>query len=494
MISSFLVSKSDSIHVLSQLIMTPFHLTLDDIEKSLKNHFSMLRDDILVFIEYPYVDKVYRDSYYKYFSTKHHRYERDCARLTFFENDVTDDHFRKRELKVELQKKLLGFVVIRPTIPKLIGRSNISPRALKMHNFEVCLCSMNISINGLKLLSIGFPHASQDNETMTCAETSIWELMEYFGNKYPEYKPVLPSKIHQILSSISYERQIPSHGLTLSQISFALKDFDFGTKIYANMAPVELQRNLDYYIESGIPVIAALESGEFGHAVLISGREKKDINYLPPSYLPQNIPLKNGTTLKLIDSADIIKKYVIMDDNFPPYQTALFEKPGEFYPLPPFNNYKITGIIVPLYSKVYTDAPEAKKMTIEILRKFDLQFPLEEVILRLYLISSRSLKNEIALKDDLDSDNKELILHTPMPKFVWVSEFSTKEQFKDDKSFGLIVLNSTDNSVYTSINIIIIHDTTIIAQDGQHLIYNNNPSIFTSLKNNLKGDWSSWQN
>jgi len=474
--------------------MTPYHLTLQVVGKALKDHLAMLKDDILVFIEYPYVDKVYRDSYYKYFSTKHHQYERDCARLTFFENDVTDNHFRQHNLRDELKNKILGFIVIRPTIPQLIGRSIISPKALKRNNFEICLCEVNVSVNGVKLKLNGFPHSSQDNETMSCAETSIWELMEYFGNKYPEYKPVLPSKIHQILSNISYERQIPSHGLTLNQISFALKKLDFGTKIYANIPKVELQRILGYYIESGIPVIASLESGSIGHAVLIIGREKKDVNYLPSNYKPVKILLKNEKTLNIIDSADIIKKYVIMDDNFPPYQTVLFDKPGEYYSLPPQNEYKITGITIPLYSKVYTDATEAKKLTIEILKKFELKFPSDVVILRLYLISSRSLKNEIALKDDFNSDNKELLVHNPMPKFVWVIEFSTKEQFIKDESFGLIVLNSTDNSIFTAINIIIFPETTIVAQNGELLIYNNNPTNFKSLKNNLKGEWSSWQN
>lgn len=495
MIRSFLVKKIDAISTLSQLIETSFHLPSDEIEKALGKHFIRLRDDILIFIEYPYVDRVYRDSYYKYFSTKHYQYERDCARLTFFENFITDNHFRNKQLLNDLKKGILGFIVIRPTIPKLIGRSNISPLALKKHDFEICLCDVDVSVNGVKLRSFGFPHASQDDETMTCAETSIWELMEYFGHQYPEYKPVLPSKIHKTLSNISYERQIPSHGLTLSQISFALKEFDLGTKIYANMEDEkEMQRYLDYYIESGIPVIASYECREYCHAVLIIGREKKNINYLPPDYKPQPIQLKNGNTIQLIDSADIIKNYIIIDDNFPPYQIASFSNPGEYYQIPPFVNYKITGLIVPLYSKVYTDAGQARELTLKILQKFDLHFPPGVVILKLYLISSRSLKNEIALKNDFDSDNKELLLHTPMPKFIWVAEFSTEEQFKNGKSFGLVILNSTDNSIYSAINIIMFDGTTIIARNGQQLILNTSLSIFNTLKNNLKGDWSSWQN
>ena len=56
--------------------------------------------------------------------------------------------------------------------------------------------------------------------------------MEYFGNKYPEYKPVLPSKIVEVLQKLSAERQVPSTGLNIQQMAYALKEFGFGTKIY----------------------------------------------------------------------------------------------------------------------------------------------------------------------------------------------------------------------------------------------------------------------
>ena len=57
--------------------------------------------------------------------------------------------------------------------------------------------------------------------------------MEYFGEKYSNYKPVLPSIIINQLTSVSYERQIPSNGLNVDKISYALKEFGCGTRIYA---------------------------------------------------------------------------------------------------------------------------------------------------------------------------------------------------------------------------------------------------------------------
>ena len=79
----------------------------------------------------------------------------------------------------------------------------------------------------------GFPHSSQDAETISCAETTLWALMEYFGNKYPEYRPVLPSDIIKTLKQVSSERQVPSKGLNIQQMSFALKEYGFGTRIYS---------------------------------------------------------------------------------------------------------------------------------------------------------------------------------------------------------------------------------------------------------------------
>lgn len=54
---------------------------------------------------------------------------------------------------------------------------------------------MPTKVLGVKLFIEGFPHSSQDSETITCAETTIWAAMEYFGTRYSDYKPVLPSTI-----------------------------------------------------------------------------------------------------------------------------------------------------------------------------------------------------------------------------------------------------------------------------------------------------------
>ena len=118
-------------------------------------------------------------------------YYKDCIRFTLFENEITGKDFRSSLKHEELKERYRGFVVIRPTTPNILGRNIISPKAFKDNNIKICSVKFSSTANSNKFDVRGFPHSSQDSETISCAETSIWGIMEYFGTKYPEYKPEL---------------------------------------------------------------------------------------------------------------------------------------------------------------------------------------------------------------------------------------------------------------------------------------------------------------
>ena len=86
-----------------------------------------------------------------------------------------------------------------------------------------------------------------------------------------DYKPVLPSKIIQTLNKVSSERQIPSKVEYSGTNVFALKRIWFWNKnIYSRQQYNKwIWRNLlSCYIESGIPIIIAMENsthGSIGH-------------------------------------------------------------------------------------------------------------------------------------------------------------------------------------------------------------------------------------
>ncbi|NGF77378.1 hypothetical protein G5B10_15935 [Fluviicola sp. SGL-29] len=412
-----------------------------------KPHFDNFKDNTFILAETNYVDKVYRDSYYHYYSSKLPKYKRNAIRLSFFEEEISDTEFFDGAQHSVLQQKYRGFIVLRPTDPFIIGRSIISPLLLKTNNFISCVSKFHTTVSGVKFTVKGFPHSSQDTETISCAETSLWAIMEYFSNKYSDYQPVLPSKIIRTLNQVSSERQIPSKGLNIAQISYALREFGFGTRIYSKQQyTTEFEGLLSCYIESGIPIIVAIEGGSIGHALLAIGHEKiqnDEIDKITPFI---TVAAKN---IEIYDYDTIKKNYIFIDDNQPAYQKASLDKPAIHYNNPEWDSCRVTYFIAPLYPKIYLEAYEAKNY----IRNFIITGPEplnnnSQVLLRFYLASSRSFKDAIAKNDSFQEDLKSIIIETPMPKFIWVAEVSSRDLIKEKKANGIIIVDATEANIY----------------------------------------------
>jgi hypothetical protein len=496
-IQTSIFAKNELIDKLSELIKICFRSQVTDssiIGKSLHKYFDDFRDDIYCYLEYPYVDRVYRDSYYNYFSSKHLHYDRNCIRLSLFAVPFTMDDFRETSGISKLKESFLGYFVIRPTMEKIIGRSMVSPRALKEINFITCLVSEKCSINGVCLTVHAFPHSSQDKETITCAETTIWSVMEYFGNKYSVYSPVLPSEIIKALDKLSTERLIPSKGLNSSQISFALKEFGFGTKVYAKSAVDEKEFSsiFSYYIESGIPVIGTFSDVDkkIAHAVVYCGHEDVP-GMLTESY---ELPRKNKEPLKVYDTAKRSKKYVSIDDNYRPYKITNFNEPASYYKGSDWKTCTMKSIIVPLYPRIYLEAFQAKKLVDLILVDDSIGFVGNELVLRLFLTSSRSYKNRINENSDFDDTLKKLLVGISMPKFIWIAELSTVDLYAEGKSNGYLILDATGAPRVESIVFIVYPGQWCYFEDGKlEKLVVSDIHTYPVYRNNLKGVWNKWQ-
>lgn len=422
-----------------------------------KPHFDSFKDNTFVLAETNYVDKVYRDSYYHYYSSKLLKYKRDSVRLSFFEEVITDSDFFDGTQHDTLQQKYRGFIVLRPTDPFIIGRSVISPLLLKTTNFISCVSKFHTTVNGVKFTVKGFPHSSQDTETISCAETSLWAIMEYFSNKYSDYQPLLPSKIIRTLNQVSSERQMPSKGLNIAQMSYALKEYGFGTRIYSKQQyTTEFDGLLSCYIESGIPIIVAIDNrqkgGNIGHALLAIGHakiENNEIDILPPYTLNTSLTVALATrNIVLYDYDAITKDFVFIDDNHTPYQKAPLLQPAKHYD-PEWQNCEVTYFIAPLYPKIYLEAYEAKNY----IRNFIINGPEpiyngSQILLRFYLASSRSFKDAIAKNNTLQEDLKGILIESSMPKFIWVAEVSSKDLIKEKKANGIVIVDATEANIY----------------------------------------------
>lgn len=450
LIEKIATDKEDLGEILINLLVSKFDIAPVDAEENYKTnllpHLENLKDELWFLVEYPYVDKVYRDSFYNYYSSKLYIYKRDCIRVSIFSAEIEEDHFRVKKLKRKLENSFLGFFVIRPLTPYSWGRSAISSKALKYNNFIICQTPIGCAVNAVKMQVSAFPHSSQDSETITCAETTLWAIMEYFGNRYPEYHPVLPSKIHKVLSGKKTERQVPSLGLFPTDISFALKEFGFGSRIYSE---VQFQNDflsiLAIYVESGIPVVVLLENNPINHAVLCVGRARFDHSQLRTAPL-EIIKLDDGSIFNYKLNSKIDRDFVFVDDNLPVYQRASLFKPCSNYTDEKWNKCHISHIVVPLYSKIYLEAFEAKTFILQYTATFLTTGKTNDlpIYFRIFLASSRSYKDSVAIDDCMDSDTKELILDIPMPKFIWIAELSDEILIKKKLARGLIILDATE--------------------------------------------------
>lgn len=465
-ISIYIATKPDWKNLIVTLLKEQY--SLEDcfgehiFSKYVSPHFDVLRDDVTLLAESGYVDGFYRDSYYQYFSSKLKNYSRDCIRLSLFSGKISEDDFANSSRYKELQGKYLGFYVLRPTFPNILGRSVISPKAMKNNDIRICTCQFETTALGLKFQVEGFPHSSQDTEIITCAETTLWAVMEYFGEKYSNYKPVLPSIIINQLTSVSYERQIPSNGLNVDKISYALKEFGFGTRIYAldsfnekkqndevkkeaeNENTVgEFERLLSCYVESGIPLVLAIENEaeSFAHALLVVGRKDNCDDKIDnmPSYFDK------GKNIVIYDYDSVRRKLVYVDDNRPVYQTGYLPDLVAHYAGDNPKACKVTHFIVPFYPKIYLEAFGARLFVREFLLSGLLPIPENsEIIVKVFLASSRSFKHELMRGNGVSGKLKSYILEKQLPKFIWLAEISTGHLTKDGMASGLMILDATE--------------------------------------------------
>lgn len=458
----------------------------DAIKGLIKSFMQDLRDDIFVVKETNYVDRVFRDSYYDYYSTKLRNHNRNCVRLSFFDKDI-DSGFVLDNVD-NIRDNYLGFLILRPQ-QKCIGRNVINRYARKGgQDIKICKSEVSSSCYGIKLMADGFPHASQDTETMTCAQTTIWMLMEYFGNKYSQYKPTVSSEIEKILTPFVYERQLPSRGLTYNQVSVALREFGFGTRIYGlhdkkPETPKQFFELFACYIESGIPLVAALTNATSGHAVVCVGHENID-----KSVVMSQHQVVNGKTIYVWNEAVAQSRFVFNDDNFPCYQLDLLTSPCKRYTArdPKMASMSMEQFIAPLYCKVYMEADMAIEQSKQMVT---LLIPdVDGCVVRTLLTSSRTFKEHLAHVLEFTDAQRKALLGIPLPKFVWVTEVSTEAQFMRDKVHSILLLDATGSQKGVA-----MQNMVYMLSKGKFYIFNHNNKQITIHTTDYAAEFSAFE-
>jgi len=463
------------------------------VPSQLKELLKRLKENVWFVIERPYVDRHYRDTYYTFFSSKFKKTGRNCMRVHIFDGKITENDLLYKT--INLNDRYWGFFIIRPLTYHILGRSLISPKALLSDNFVCCLMKGRVSLLGNNLTVYGFPHIAQDTETHTCAESALWSYIEYFGSKYPQYKPLLPSKIIKTLLDSTEHRILPSIGLTERELAKCLNDNGFQCQIYSNVLYPETNlffRLLRTYVESGIPLLLFLANENDAHAVLVIGHEMDKSFYDAEKYsiYPEEDPW--------VDVSFVDKRMVFIDDNWPPYQIADISKPTAHYN-EEMRDMSIKSFIVTLPVHVFLVAEKVYDFVSDIFNDpmVGLQSSDGKWFTRLLLTGSQSFKNFLSNVDDkMANEIKSPLLYLSLPKYIWLCELYRTDSFKENGyCSGLLLIDATSNGKSLTPILFFAKEDRIYEHDGGAW---KNPENIVSFKmctykNNLKGEWSKWQ-
>ncbi|MCB2264023.1 MAG: hypothetical protein LGR52_13980 [Candidatus Thiosymbion ectosymbiont of Robbea hypermnestra] len=439
-----------------------------------------------VYIEHDYMDADYRDTYSHFYSKKFARYPDRAIRLLFFSDAIAADDWSE---PARFSNAFIGYSVIKPNRIVSVGRTVIDPRHANVAPGFVIVTKFVANLLGAELTVKGFPYMGQDTDVTVCAHSALWSCLRHFSQRYPEYPEIHPYEITQLTTDFSRGRLIPSQGLTMEQVTEILTRYGFHPRFYDKpdlKRQVDFERLLYTYIESGIPVIVSLDLLDgSAHAVAGIGHSSDFSVKLSPG---------------IRWSYEYFNGLIVNDDNLPPYRLV----PKKFGSNASYTLGDIKGFIVPLYEKIYLAAEDAFSMVETILSNEEIGLSTlrppgllpDDLVIRLFLISSRSWKRN-RRRSRMPNDDLGLLYSTlPMPKFIWVAELSTRALYPDGKVLGEIVIDATANLHDRFAFLSIHYPHVLILNDRDSLsgslasrissIYLSEHSAYRLYANNLK--------
>lgn len=465
------LKEIDTLRIFAEELNVPISIVRRDLSELTKT----MNHKLTICIEYPYVDELYRDTYYSFYARKHANYNRFCFRLSFFKNDVNEDNF----YDIDLEDKYYGYVVLRPTPKRIIGYTFLNPSVYSDHHFSVCLCERASFIKGRKVVTTAFPFAGQDGEMTTCAETAATMLFDYFSRRYNKYSRLLPSQIADQLSNNVVDRKQPSVGIDVDTMASVMNTFGVNTRQYYvkedddtevrqyTYSKEDFNRLLHIYVESGIPIYLATKT----HAKIVIGRQNRLFAYE--------------------------SKMIVMDDNKRPY-TILD------------NTDDVISFVVPMPDNILLDVDELDPC--KKIKALSEDYPAAKISInennensyeqRIFLTTSRSYKSYI-VESNLGPNVRDAIMSISMPRFVWVCESFKKDAVKKIPSIiitNVAVFDSTDySSNYNNILMLKSDEKLVIPSDDKVLFKQkafsvlDAPDILHPFNNNLKGEAVKWR-
>ena len=399
-----------------------------------------------IVVELDYVDADYLTEHSYFYCRCFSVHPAKTIRLHFFGEEIG------REDLINLTgKDYLGYSVVRPIRSFRTGRTVLkSPYHGEDEYCTLCQSNFNINIAGSRLTIKGVPFIQQDTNVNVCAQASIWMVALYLHGEYKSAR-FYPAEITELTTRhVSYGPV--RMGLYPEQMVSALRDMGYEPLIFRHYSVPLTVQAIYSYVESRLPVIITLAFPDgTGHAVVAVGH-----GYEPTKVVEGNIK----------ESSQLVSHFCIQDDAVGPYQRLAVEASvnGDYS-----IEENVRHVIVPCPKgivRTHTDVFNLLRVWLEstftkrvfkaaargnpelesIVESRLTEKKVESLVTRTYLRHSNSFKEDIS--SDMSQRFGLQYKGLGMPKYLWVTELSTKEltclsDSSERRIVGEIVMDST---------------------------------------------------
>jgi hypothetical protein len=399
-----------------------------------------------ILVEDYYNDKDYRSTYYHYYAKKGYRYEPNCVRLHFFDHRVKllpgcELRFEVKTPQEKPSETYFGYMVLRPTGMNTIGRTVLSPAAIKGFHGCVIEAEHKVHLLGHRLTVKGFPYMSQHSDISVCAHAACWAILRHYSERFPRYAEFLTYDITRMAHEFDPGGLLPSVGLHVGHAErvFATAGTYPMLVVKTDDEPGQFRRQLFAYVESGFPLFAEIE--RITHAVAIIGHTGLDASLV--------------TAAPCHFASDQVQGLVVVDDNVLPYH-AVATGHAE-----PYGCSDFTAFIVPLPDKVYYSAEAVDNVAILLANEEHFGFdhePLGSPIVRYFLTTASHIRHFMNnYRSQFDPELVSIVMQLSLPQFVWIIEIAAQEQWKNGHVSTRVIIDATA-SPFEEFPIYLMHD------------------------------------
>ncbi len=426
-------------------------------------------------VESSYIDADYRSEYSAFYAKAFAHHYDTAHRVHFFASTI--ENAQIWNLSDEQKKSYVGYMVVRPLVRGVVGRTMIRPPA-SLNEFVRTKVRDTVHFFGQEVAVRAVPFIQQDARLASCAQAASWmcHYSAFLGGR-DVARRVMAEFSAAADPGLGLGRTLPSTGLTVQQISHllgafglpplhyelaTLRDSDRPREWPGRHKGVEGQvaRTCCRYLNSGLPmvVVARLHPRRKGprrlaHKGVIRGR--------------RSVSSADGTDLHALvpcgyqrdDGAPGGVRYIVHDDRLGPYLSVDRAIGGDSEGGATQATWE--QILVPVPEKLWMTAEVAERKGCEHLlaaarkavsagvmgpqKLLDL-FGAGQLTVRTYAISSNRFKQRLRSRTDDQVLISEYCL-ARLPRYVWVVEAIDRPE-RDEKRaavLGEVVFDSTSD-------------------------------------------------